>query len=673
MSTAAPPSPYQRWLERERRAWQPLERMRPSEWAAAHRYLSRAQSARPGPWNNAEAPYLVGLMDLCIGQGVRELNVMKAAQIGASEALRNVIGYLAHREPDPVLLVLPDENTGRKIMRRRILRLFRETPALRELFTDSGHDVQVGSITLANGFTLALGWSGSPATLASDPIRVVINDEVDKFALWSGREADPISLAHERTKTFEARALVVNVSTPTTRDGVICARFERSPAKLYYFVPCPYCGAYQRLTFDRLRWPDDPNAAQPADAGELPAPPPSALSRDDAHAEHVAARDTTVYRCADCAGEIPERAKPGMLARGTWAASPDDIDAEGRTTRLPPLRRTGVHLSALYARWVRWADIAAEFLRSRRDPRGLMNFRNSWLGEVFEQQTARPETPAILAKQQAAPPPGLLPDWASVILAAADTQRRKFYYVVRAWGPNYRSQRIDHGEARSFTELDELLRRQYPPATGNRPAQLIRWLAIDTGGGSFGQADEQADVSRTHELYRWVTARATRVKAFKGASQPQPQLYRTRPIHYTPPGQHNGLRVLLTLIDTGHFKDWLTGLMSEKLPPASPGGPEAETWALDSRVDPDYIAQLCSEHKVIVREGRGRTVERWVQLTAGAANHFWDCETYLLALAHMVRVDQLRAPPPSSGAGPKPPPIRAATARRARPPIRRSY
>jgi phage terminase large subunit GpA-like protein len=109
-----------RWLPAELAAWRPAERLPPSAWAEKHRVLTRTQSARHGKWRNAHAPHLAGLMDLCVRRDIEEITIVKAAQVGVSEALRNVIGYYAYQEPDPILLVLPDEQSGRKIVARRL-------------------------------------------------------------------------------------------------------------------------------------------------------------------------------------------------------------------------------------------------------------------------------------------------------------------------------------------------------------------------------------------------------------------------------------------------------------------------------------------------------------------------------------------------------------------------
>ena len=74
-------------------------------------------------------------MDRCTDRNVEEITIVKAAQVGVSEAMRNVIGYFAYQEPDPVLYVMPDEQTGRKIFAQWIIPLLENMPCLRELLT----------------------------------------------------------------------------------------------------------------------------------------------------------------------------------------------------------------------------------------------------------------------------------------------------------------------------------------------------------------------------------------------------------------------------------------------------------------------------------------------------------------------------------------------------------
>ena len=115
-------------------AWRPPERLLPSQWAERYRRLSRSQSSRFGQWSNANAPYGVGIMDLAIRfPRIRKLAIKKAAQMGVSEFVRCLLGYFASEEPDPCLLILPDEKSGKNIFGKRILPLFEETEKLKGL------------------------------------------------------------------------------------------------------------------------------------------------------------------------------------------------------------------------------------------------------------------------------------------------------------------------------------------------------------------------------------------------------------------------------------------------------------------------------------------------------------------------------------------------------------
>ena len=70
-----------------------------SEWADSHRLLPETSAARGGRWRTATTPYLAGVMDSVHEPGVRTIAVMKAAQVGVSEALNNVVGYFIASDP----------------------------------------------------------------------------------------------------------------------------------------------------------------------------------------------------------------------------------------------------------------------------------------------------------------------------------------------------------------------------------------------------------------------------------------------------------------------------------------------------------------------------------------------------------------------------------------------
>src|SRR5208283_4777261 len=113
----------------------------------------------PRPYRNKGTPYCTTIMNLCNVPGLAQLAIIKCAQAGISEALRNVIGWCAHLVPDPVGVCLPDEAKGRSIIDNRLLPLFRGTTPLQRLMTRKSADLSKQQVKLQNGFLLHLMWS----------------------------------------------------------------------------------------------------------------------------------------------------------------------------------------------------------------------------------------------------------------------------------------------------------------------------------------------------------------------------------------------------------------------------------------------------------------------------------------------------------------------------------
>src|SRR5262245_19224554 len=84
-----------------------------SEWADQHRVLSGKAASEAGPWRTDRTPYLRDIMDaLSATSPVQRIVFMKGAQIGATEAGINWIGYVIHHAPGPMLVVWPTVDMG---------------------------------------------------------------------------------------------------------------------------------------------------------------------------------------------------------------------------------------------------------------------------------------------------------------------------------------------------------------------------------------------------------------------------------------------------------------------------------------------------------------------------------------------------------------------------------
>ena len=627
------------WTDKERAAWRPPERIDAPAWAEKHRYLTRRQSSRPGPWRNSAAPYLIGVMLLCCRVGVEVLTILKASQIGLSEAIRNVIGRWAHLEPDPVLLILPDKDKGKSIVHHRIIPLFEDTPALRALSTGRRWDQKNDELLLANGFTLRLGYSGSISSVASDPARRAVCDERSKFQN-DGRVSIADSI-EARTSTYD-NSIVINLSTPGADPDPTDELFEAATVKLFYFIACPHCGREQRLTFDALEWApkkrDEPDKNKRAAAIE---------------ANASAWLNCVNPRCAElhpeAAGRITDDQRRAAIPHGVWAT--EDLGwrlyKDGREVGTWPAGGThvGMHAPAFLslAHKHRLHKIAQKFVRAEGDPVATAGVYNELFAEVFRPATSLATTSIFERKCRAdaesgfVPPRArLLPKWAARLVMTVDTQQDHFYFVVRAYGYGGRSRRIHHGKCTSFEELTDLAdEARYAYEDDCLAPARVYMTGIDSGGGKMG-----LDGSRTDAVYRWCLRDPVRRKPLKGESEPKgDQPIRWRRVTYTPPGgKRSPYEVILWLINSHHHQDILSSDIEARIAGIDLKTGEvvpdaADRWELNDVDDEEFNRHLSNMKKALVRS-RGRAVERWIPKTTGARHDYRDCEVYQESMAH---------------------------------------
>ena len=76
-------------------------------------------------------------MDSITDPQIEKVVFCSAAQIGKTEGcVLNVIGYFCDQDPSPILIVLPTENMAQALSRDRVSTRIRDTPVLRDNFSD---------------------------------------------------------------------------------------------------------------------------------------------------------------------------------------------------------------------------------------------------------------------------------------------------------------------------------------------------------------------------------------------------------------------------------------------------------------------------------------------------------------------------------------------------------
>lgn len=567
-----------------------------SELAAKYRILTSETSNEPGKWKNERTPHAVGIMDAFSDLRVVKITIMTSTQIGKSESLINMFCYAVDQDPGPIMVVFATEDMASEFSIERFQPALKSSPEYRK-YIPGNVDKFTKHFYGLYGMNVYFAWAGSPATLAGRPIRYYFGDEIDKWPKFAGREANPLKLGEERTRTFPTNKKIVYTSTPTVEDGNINTSYQQSD-RCKYWVPCVHCGVFQTFEMANLTWPRDANH------------------------ESVRKNNSAVYHCPHCKGIITDADKVRMCARGSWVPEGGTIDKNGVIHNAVWSSHRGFHINCFYSPWLTFSDIASEWLESKDAPDKLQNFINSWLGEPWVEKTAEIKA-AHLKKKQTGYSEGIVPNEVKVLTAAVDVQADGMYFVVRGWGFYETSWRIREGVAENWYLLQQELFGSYYEREHGSEQIGVRLAAIDSG-------------YLTDQVYEFCRQNFGRAIPVKGQTSLQGEFYRLKKIDRNPrTGQAYKEGIVLYHLDTTVFKDKLSRLINSD-------NADLTGWWLPVEVSERYLKMMCSERKEFKRDaktGRGKWI--WVDKTLGQ-NHFWDCEVYNVACAQILGVPYMR-------------------------------
>jgi phage terminase large subunit GpA-like protein len=587
--TAPVSLPYAfRFTPGEARVFRPRERITVSQWAERHAVVTKGPMR--GRWSNATTPYLVEPMDAWNLPHVREIYLCFAPQTGKTMVAFNCLSYAIDQDPGAAMYVMPIEETAKRIAKRRILPMLRNTPRLSAALSARSEDTTSMSVSFINGMDLMMTWATSSATLASEDVRYLVLDETDKYPEYSGTEADPISLARVRTNTYPHTKKILAISTPGMEPSTIWHMIGTEADEVRdYHVPCPICGHFQIMDWDHITWPRS--------VGD-----PKTITREKlAH-----------YSCDKCGMLWDDYTRNIAVSLGRWIA------------RAPIVRPTsiGFHLPSWYSPFISLSAVVADYLTSLRDPAKKMAFVTQHKAEEYKETVQEKDEAGVLSRKTALPSM-VVPAPALVLTAGIDSHKWGYRFVVRAWEEDLTSHKIHHGHLATLGAVETLIfATRYQVEGSNHTMGLLR-AAIDTGGGE----GHDPDYTLTEEVYEWLRSlrtkypdRADIVTGIKGASHRQAQKIRLTNIDKFPKSNKpipGGLQV--RLIDTAAFKALIHARMER-------GKDETQRWYLDADTGVDYAKEITAEELVQLRNGRKLWRRR-------GPNHYLDCEVYAAACA----------------------------------------
>jgi phage terminase large subunit GpA-like protein len=452
-----------------------------SEFADRYRVVSpESGSPFPGPWRTDRVSYVREPTD-CLhpDHAARRVTLKFSAQTGKSEVGVNWFCFIVDRAPGPMLTVLPTGAESIKYNRVKIQPTVDASPRIRRRVRPENSRDEAASTTafkrFAGGFNQITSASSSKG-LQMVSIRWLILDEISGFLRDVDGRGSPSSQARSRLKAFGDLAKELALSTPgMSGECEISDLYDASDRRRFY-IPCPHCGDYGTLKYDKMMGPSPATANRAA------------------------------FVCEGCGGVLEEAHKGPMVAAGRWIATwvPDDAEpvptvipaAQIDDYAIPPCqgrvagREPGYAIWSAYSPMESWTDIWTRGQAARADPAMLKVFTQQDLGEPYEPKNDTPDWEKLLGARKAWKR-GVVPWPAAVLTGFIDVQGNRFEWGLWAWGEGFQGWLVDRGiishsyeEDEAWAAIDALTSRRWPTAGGGE-VDVLHW-GIDTG--AFTQA-----------------------------------------------------------------------------------------------------------------------------------------------------------------------------------------
>lgn len=593
-------------------ALRPKERLSVWEWADKYRILSAKDSAEPGPYRSDRTPFLREIMWEISNQSlVKKVIFKKGAQVGATAAGLNWIGYIVDHDPGMTMIVWPTLPDAKKNSKIRLDPMFQATPRIRtKLSTGNNRDAKATVLLkdFENG-ALIISGANSSSSLSSIPAKNVFGDEIDRWPDDVEGEGDPVKLVEARQRTYSRRKAYY-VSTPTfKRSSKIHKEFMLSDQRWYY-VPCPHCKEKQILghedwerpltVFDHLHYETEADAV----GGEIVT--------------------KAVVFCKKCGEEILEHNKPWMFA--------EENGAEW-IKHNPKSEVAGFMLSSMYSPlgWMSWKEICQDYVNAKnsKDPEKMISFVNTVLGEVFEDVGERPIEKNLFARREQYPI-GTVQRGAVFLTCAVDVQEDRLEAEVHAWGRERRRWSIERKiivgsvtDDETWNELEEYLATTFEHVDGF--SMPITKAVIDSG----------YETQRVYNFCRRFDAK--RVLPIKG-DEAMTQMYALpKGLDVSEKGKTKRRGIKLWRVGINMIKGELYGDL-QKTAPDDITQPYPKGFIHFPDYDLEYFSQLVAEERRLKKNKKGHTVIEWHKVRD--RNETLDLYVYNRAAAAMIGIDR---------------------------------
>ena len=575
-----------------------------ADWAEENYVLSQETSELAGPWSNDYTPYLVPIMNCLDDITTRQVTVCACTQSGKTELSNILIGYTCDVDPAPTMIVMPREDDANRRLGTRIRPMFQANSRLtRHLPKGRLDNLNIGKETILDNMILYIAWSNSPAALADNPVAKVILDEAAKFPAASGREADPISLAKKRQRTFRTRSKLLVMSSSVGEGDLFDVEFENGD-KNEWWTRCPCCGVYHVMKQVNVKM-------DKTKSGNWLEPE---AYRAGGHARYI---------CPACKKPWDEERWEAVNS-GRYAPKGCSVDPSGMIVGdVPVTTHHSYRITAfmLHPVFQTMDDLAGDWVNAIKAKKAgnikpLQDYINSQLAEPWKEAEQKTEIDTIrphIGDLES----GIVPEGVQLLTGGVDVQAAHVWVVILGWG--YLSEcwliyagRIETGDTRDLANYG-LVRTfaayKWPLARDDKTVMRIAATAVDCGY----HTDTVIDFCRQCTESNLIAVRGD-------------DKVRTRVYHAFKLPDNKSVRYDLNVTI---LKDRLYRLLFESTTPG-PG-----YFHLPCDVTEEILGHFTSEEKRVVRS-RYRQELKWVLKDSGKANHIWDASVYATFAAELA-------------------------------------
>jgi phage terminase large subunit GpA-like protein len=609
------------------------------DWAPEHLIIPSKESPKlAGFFDWQYSPHLREPCNWFNDPFVRRITIMAGLQRGKTLFMMLCLCWVIANTPGPTMLVMTDENTLRRRM-KRIRPLFAANDYLLAKLGGKSENLFLGEPTDLGDMMLVLAWAGSAAMMSDYPIQY---EFLDELVLWNQMmhdlDLDPLGLLRGRQNTFAEDSKTVTVSSSGNVGDLLDTEYEDGD-KCEYWIPCPRCGVWQIPIWHDKEQEGCHMMLDKDKAGDW------LRLRDYEEGRHAR------YICPSCMHPWTDYGRAEVMQEGRWLPAGITMDRHGTPSaesqptayKSARIRAVMIHprigsLGKMAADWVR-----AMTKKKAGDVSGLKYFLNnheaqSWKETQAETDESRLRTHMGEYRSEDIRLGKPVPWGVQAITISIDVHDNWFRVVTEGWGHLYehwlleatRIETSDTREADAYEPLKALLVKPWPAA--DRQWLLPSAVTIDTGY----RPEPVKNFCRDN---RQLVYRGN-LLPIRGSPREMRRLYSKIPQDEV---------LMLYELNTKEYKDRLWRMLFETQQPGQ------GYMHLPADLSGDVVGELCSEHKLTVA---GKPV--WVPKKDGRDNHTWDCCGYGLFAADLIGVGLMKplGLPPAAGtekATPAPP------------------